>query len=103
MNRDLAGYAGEWPSFAWPNGERLAVSVVINFEEGAEQQVGDGDAESERIGEVLSVVGTGRRDFGQEQIFGYGMRAGVWRMADCLARNSLPATIFFCGQAVERS
>lgn len=103
MTRDLTGYGGAWPDFRWPDGQRLAVSVVLNFEEGAEQQVGDGDLKSERIGEVLSVVEAGRRDYGQEQIFGYGMRAGIWRMAECLRRNRVPATIFFCGRAVERS
>jgi hypothetical protein len=50
--RDLIGYGGRWPDLTWPNGARLAVSVVINFEEGAEMQVGDGDPSSERIGEV---------------------------------------------------
>ncbi len=103
MTRDLIGYGGDWPDFTWPNGSRLAVSLVVNFEEGAEQQVGDGDPESERIGEVLSVVASGRRDFGQEQIFAYGIRAGIWRMADCLARHGVHATIFFCGRAAERA
>lgn len=103
MTRDLLGWAGRWPDIVWPNGARLAVSVVINFEEGAEDQVGDGDPHSERIGEVISVVEPGRPDPGQEQIFGYGLRAGIWRMADELDRAALPATIFFCGRAVERS
>jgi peptidoglycan/xylan/chitin deacetylase (PgdA/CDA1 family) len=103
VTRDLIGYNGQWPDFVWPNGRRLAISLVINFEEGAEEQVSDGDARCERIGEVLSVVEPGRRDQGQEQIFGYGMRAGIWRMADCLKTAGLPATIFFCGRAVERS
>jgi peptidoglycan/xylan/chitin deacetylase (PgdA/CDA1 family) len=101
--RDLAGYAGKWPQFSWPGGARLAVSVVVNFEEGAELQVGDGDARSETIGEVVSVVPAGVRDIGQEQIFGYGTRAGLWRMLDALDAHSLPATFFFCGQAVQRS
>src|SRR5260370_16749715 len=79
MSRDLVGYGGSWPDMTWPNGSRLAVSVVVNFEEGAEWQVGDGDPRSEAIGEVLSVVPPGVRDQGQEQIFGYGMRAGLWR------------------------
>jgi peptidoglycan/xylan/chitin deacetylase (PgdA/CDA1 family) len=103
MTRDLLGYAGKWPDVVWPNGARLAVSLVINFEEGAEEQVGDGDARSERIGEVISVVEPGRADPGQEQIFAYGLRAGLWRMADRLDRARLPATIFFCGRAAERS
>jgi peptidoglycan/xylan/chitin deacetylase (PgdA/CDA1 family) len=101
-DRDLTGYGGRWPDFRWPNGARLAVSVVVNFEEGAEQQVGDGDAQSERMGEVISVVEPGKRDRGQEQIFAYGMRAGFWRMLDALERRKLPATFFCCGQAVER-
>lgn len=100
--RDLEGYGGAWPDITWPNGARLAVSVVINFEEGAELQVGDGDARSEAMGEVISVVPAGRRDQGQEQIFGYGMRAGLWRMLDALDETKIRATIFFCGRAVER-
>lgn len=103
MERDLRGYAGTWPDFAWPNGSRLAVSVVVNFEEGAELQVGDGDTSSELLGEVVSAVKPGIRDQGQEQIFGYGMRAGLWRMLDALDDHQMPATFFFCGRAVERS
>lgn len=100
--RDLRGYGGRWPDLRWPNGGRLAVSVVVNFEEGAEQQVGDGDPTSERVGEVLSVVPAGARDQGQEQVFGYGTRAGLWRMLRALDESALPATFFFCGRAVER-
>ena len=44
--RDLYGYGGRWPDLVWPGGSRLAVSIVVNFEEGAELQVGDGDAHS---------------------------------------------------------
>jgi peptidoglycan/xylan/chitin deacetylase (PgdA/CDA1 family) len=101
--RDLVGYGGRWPDLAWPNGARLAVSVVVNFEEGAELQVGDGDPASERIGEVISVVEPGVRDLGQEQIFAYGLRAGLWRVLDALDEAALPATFFFCGRAVERA
>ncbi|MBN8944657.1 MAG: polysaccharide deacetylase family protein [Rhizobiales bacterium] len=101
-SRDLLGYGGRWPDFRWPNGARLAVSVVVNFEEGAEWQVGDGDPRSERMGEVLSVVEAGRRDMGQEQIFAYGMRAGLWRMLDALDRSRLPSTFFMCGRAAQR-
>jgi peptidoglycan/xylan/chitin deacetylase (PgdA/CDA1 family) len=103
MTRDLIGYGGRWPDVVWPNGARLAVSVVINFEEGAEQQVLDGDTTSERIGEVISVVADGRRDPGQAQIFAYGTRAGAWRMADALRARAMPATIFACGRAAERA
>ena len=100
--RDLVGYGGCWPKFTWPNGGRLAASIVINFEEGAEMQVGDGDPASESIGEVVSVVEPGTRDLGQEQIFAYGMRAGLWRLLEALDDATLPATVFFCGRSVER-
>ena len=101
--RDLEGYGGRWPDMAWPGGSRLAVSVVVNFEEGAELQVGDGDPRSETMGEVMSVVPPGVRDMGQEQIFGYGLRAGLWRMLDALDEHAVKATFFFCGKAVDRS
>ncbi|MGZ2257112.1 polysaccharide deacetylase family protein [Roseobacter sp. A03A-229] len=103
MSRDLIGYGGAWPDLTWPDGNRLAVSVVVNFEEGAERQVSDGDPVSERIGEVLSVVPKGRPDPGQAQIFAYGTRAGAWRMADALRRHTIPATLFACGRAAERA
>ncbi|MEM6487957.1 MAG: polysaccharide deacetylase family protein [Pseudomonadota bacterium] len=101
--RDLVGYGAHPPSILWPNGARVAVSVVVNFEEGAEQQVGDGDPVSERVGEVLSVVAPGTRDMGQEQIFAYGMRVGLWRFLHALSATSTPATFYFCGRAAERA
>jgi peptidoglycan/xylan/chitin deacetylase (PgdA/CDA1 family) len=103
MSRDLIGYGGRWPDLRWPNGARLAVSVVVNVEEGAEQQVTDGDPTTERIGEVLSVVPEGRADPGQAQIFAYGTRAGAWRMVDALRRHRMRATLFACGRAAERA
>lgn len=101
--RDLIGYAGAPPQIIWPNGARVAVSVAVNFEEGAEMQVGDGDPTSERVGEVLSVVPDGQRDQGQEQIFAYGSRVGLWRFLDALKDTGTPATFLMCGRAVERS
>ena len=101
--RDLVGYGGSPPDLRWPNGARLAVSVVLNFEDGAELQVGDGDLASEPMGEVASVVPPGRRDQGQESLFAYGTRAGIWRMLRALDETDIRATIFFYGRAVERS
>jgi hypothetical protein len=89
-SRDLIGYGGRPPTVVWPNGARLAVSLVVNFEEGAELAIGDGDERNERAGEIASVVEPGQRDFGQEEMFAYGMRAGFWRFLDALARPSLP-------------
>ena len=52
-NRDLHGVGGRWPDLAWPGGARLAVSIVVNFEEGAELQVGDGEIDFKRLGDIL--------------------------------------------------
>jgi len=65
--------------------------------------VGDGDPRSERVGEVLSVVEPGTRDIGQEQIFAYGTRVGVWRFLEAQRQQQVPATFLFCGQAVKRT
>lgn len=101
--RDLVGYGANPPDIVWPNGARVAVSLVINFEEGSELQVGDGDDSSERIGEVISVVSEDKRDMGQEQIFSYGTRVGVWRFLSALSEYNMPATFYFCGRAVQRT
>ncbi|MDC7787617.1 polysaccharide deacetylase family protein [Rhodoplanes sp. TEM] len=100
--RDLVGYGGRPPAMVWPNGARVAVSLVVNFEEGAELAVGDGDEVSERIGEVVSVVAPGRRDLGQEEMFAYGTRVGLWRFLDAFDRHDRRATFYMCGRAVER-
>lgn len=103
MDRDLIGYGGHPPDLIWPNGARLAVSLVVNFEEGAEFSIEQGDPATERLGEVVSVVPDGARDSGMEQMFAYGMRAGVWRFLDAFAAHGMPATFFMCGRAIERA
>jgi len=100
--RDLTGYGGAPPAWKLPQDAKLAVSMVINFEEGAELAISDGDPSGERISEVLSVVPPGKWDQGNEQIFAYGMRAGIWRMLDWLARHDRAVTFYMCGRAVER-
>jgi len=101
--RDLVGYGAFPPRVTWPNGARLAVSVVVNFEEGAELSVGDGDAVNDVFGEVQSIVPPGRRDLPLEETFAYGLRAGLPRMIHALDANAIPATFMMCGRAVERS
>lgn len=102
-DRDLIGYGENRPVVSWPNGAKVAVSIVVNFEEGAEFSVEQGDPANERIGEVLSVVPDGVRDIGMEQIFAYGMRAGLWRFLDAFDEHDRKTTFFMCGRAVERA
>jgi peptidoglycan/xylan/chitin deacetylase (PgdA/CDA1 family) len=101
-SRDLVGYGGSPPAVRWPNGAKLAVSVAVNFEEGAESSIEAGDTAGESIGEVSTVIRPGLRDIGQEQLFAYGMRAGLWRVLDALARHDVKSTFWMCGYAVQR-
>ena len=103
MQRDLTGYGLDPPRLQWPGGADLAVSIVVNYEEGAELSIEAGDGESERIGEVISIVPPGARDIGQEQIFAYGLRAGLPRFLDAFDRHGVTATFFMCGRAVART
>jgi peptidoglycan/xylan/chitin deacetylase (PgdA/CDA1 family) len=100
--RDLLGYGRQRPTIVWPNGARIAVSLVLNFEEGAELAVEQADTETEKFGEVVSVQPPGARDFVQEQVFNYGMRVGLWRFLDAFERHATPVTLMMCGRAVER-
>jgi len=101
--RDLVGYGGKPPAWKQPNGARVAVSMVINFEEGAELSAGDGDSASERQAEITSIIEPGKWDQSTEQMFAYGMRAGIWRMLDWLKRHDRRITFYMCGRAIERA
>jgi peptidoglycan/xylan/chitin deacetylase (PgdA/CDA1 family) len=103
IDRDLHGYGSHPPHARLPNGAMAAVSLVVNFEEGAELSVSDGDPAGEHMAEIRSVIPEGRWDQGTEQQFAYGMRAGVWRVLDTLAHHGRHATFYMCGRAVERS
>ena len=98
----LMGYGGRWPDVTWPNGARVAVSLVVNYEEGAEYSASS-DASGERAGEVNSSLPPGMPDLAMEQMFAYGLRAGFWRVIGLLERFEAPATFLFCGRAVERT
>jgi peptidoglycan/xylan/chitin deacetylase (PgdA/CDA1 family) len=100
--RDLVGYGRRRPDIVWPNGGRVAVSLVLNFEEGAELAVEQADAETEKLGEVMSVQPPGVRDLVVEQVFSFGMRVGLWRFLEAFERHAMPVTLMMCGRAVER-
>ncbi|MDR3474123.1 MAG: polysaccharide deacetylase family protein [Devosia sp.] len=102
IQRDLIGYGRDRPDIVWPNGARLAISLSLNFEEGAELSIEEGDGETEQFGEVPSVQAPGVRDLVQEQTFDYGMRVGYWRFLEAFARHGFRATLQICGRAAER-
>lgn len=103
VGRNLVGYGRKRPDIRWPNGARVAISLTLNFEEGAELSIEAGDSETERFGEAPSVQPPGVRDLPQEQIFDYGMRVGLWRFLDALGEFKTPVTMQMCGLAVERA
>src|SRR6185437_7814094 len=100
--RDFRGYGGHPPPVRWPGGARVAVSFVVNFEEGAELSVSDGDERNEGAYEAVEEV-ENYPDLCQDSHFEYGTRAGWRRIAAALAEARALATISACGRAVERS
>lgn len=100
FRRDFLGYAGRPVDPRWPGGARLALSFVLNFEEGAEVSVTDGDPVNEAVYEVID-----RREGPDSCIdshFEYGTRAAWWRIMDLFDRYGVPLTVSSCGRAVER-
>ena len=88
------------PSANWPDGARVAVSVVVNVEEGAEMAVSRGDARNEPVYDMIASI-DGAPDLAAESHFDYGTRAGYWRIMDVLDRHQVSATINTCGEMGE--
>jgi allantoinase len=103
--RDLVGYGLRPPDPQWPGGARIAVNVVLNYEEGGENTPLDGDAASEAF--LHEVVGApasiGRRNLNAESMFEYGSRVGLWRVHRIFGEHGLPLTVFGVGRALERN
>ncbi|MBM3680616.1 MAG: hypothetical protein FJW81_04705 [Actinobacteria bacterium] len=99
--RDLAGYGRNRPAADWPDGARVALGLVLNYEEGAERSVEHGDGESETYLTEIAGVPRAGRDLITESIYAFGGRVGVWRVLDALEEAGTPATMFACGQTVE--
>ena len=103
MTRDLIGYGEKPPAVTWPGGARVAVNVVINYEEGSENRVEDGQGGRESMGEAPSPVPAAQRDLANESFFEYGSRAGFWRLLRVLDAQQVTGTVFACAVAFERN
>ena len=99
--RDFKGYGATLPALQWPGAARLAVSFVLNFEEGAEFSVADGDAVNEAVYEAIDRLAG--PDPCIDSHFEYATRTAWWRIADLFDRFAAPLTLSACGRAVERS
>ena len=103
--RDFVGYADRPPDILWPNGARLAVNFVLNYEEGSEYSMQDGDGRTDAaLSEVAQPrVPRGDRDLGAESMFEYGSRVGFWRIFRLFQEEKLPLTVFASALALERN
>ncbi len=103
--RNLIGYGSNPPNPNWPDGKRLAVQIVLNYEEGAENCILHGDLASEAF--LSDIVGAearkGVRHMSMESVYEYGSRAGVWRLLRMFEKYQVPVTVFAVGMAVERN
>ncbi len=99
VSRDYFGYGQFPPKFRWPNGNKLALSVVFNYEEGSEHSV-PVDGTVEQIGE-FGPVDVETRDVGMESVYEYGQRVGIWRILGLLKKYGVKATFFATARALE--
>ncbi len=100
--RDLVGYGPSPPAFVWPDGARVAVNMVLVYEEGSESSVLWGDDRNEGWGEYAAAgVQPPQRDRGTEAHYEYGSRAGVWRLARIFDEAGVPVTVSAAAVALE--
>jgi len=98
--RDFLGYGNRLPAVRWPEGRALAVSFVVNFEEGGEFSMADGDERNEAVYEVIDRQAA--VDPCIDSHFEFGTRVGWWRVAELFAEHEAVFTLSSCGRAVER-
>jgi allantoinase len=102
--RDFVGYGRTAPHPHWPGDANIAVQFVLNYEEGGENCVLDGDAGSESfLSEIVPAQSFPNRHMSMESLYEYGSRAGVWRVLRIFERRGLPLTIFGVARAMQRN
>jgi allantoinase len=103
--RDLIGYGANPPHPQWPGDAKIALQIVLNYEEGSEYSIPDGDDTSEiYLREVPGAsMGKGMRDLQVESVYEYGSRVGFWRLMRLFREKELKVTIFGAALALERN
>lgn len=103
--RDFRGHGPNPPDAAWPGGAKIAISIVLNYEEGGENCLLHGDAQSEAF--LSDIAGAaqwpGQRHWNMESIYDYGARAGFWRLHRLFVERSIPVTIYGVTSALARN
>ncbi|MDA7594196.1 allantoinase PuuE [Candidatus Pelagibacter sp.] len=102
--RDMVGYGYNDLKVVWPNNARLAVQIVLNYEEGAENCVLNGDKQSEVfLSEIIGAQPIKGRHINMESLYEYGSRRGFWRIHKLFQEKKIPITIFGVGMALEKN
>src|SRR5688572_22380194 len=102
-SRDYRGYGENPPHPHWPGNARIAVQFVLNYEEGGENSVVNGDAASETfLSEIIGAPAFKSRHMSMESIYEYGSRAGVWRILKLFKKYNMPLTVFAVAMALEK-
>lgn len=100
--REIAGYGEHPPKVEWQGGAKVAVQVVINYEEGSEKTYAMGDGENDILYELPFAV-EGQRDLAVESMYEYGARAGIWRLMRVFDHAGVPITWFAAAVALQRN
>ena len=102
--RDMIGYGSKTPTIKWPNNAKLALQIVLNYEEGSESSVLHNDKYSETfLSEIIGAQPVKGRHINMESFYEYGSRRGFWRIHELFQENKIPVTIFGVGMALERN
>jgi allantoinase len=102
--RDMIGYGSKNQKTKWPNNARIAVQIVLNYEEGAESCILNGDSNSEVfLSEIIGAQPVKGRHINMESLYEYGSRAGFWRLHKLFQEKKIPITIFGVGMALEKN
>ena len=103
-SRDFIGYADQPPTVVWPDEARVAINFCINYEEGGELCILNGDDRSEvRVSDVAVNTRMGNRDLNIESSYEYGARVGYWRLLKAFNDRGLKATVNLVGLAGEQN
>ena len=102
--RDMVGYGKKLPKVKWPNNAKLALQIVLNYEEGSENCVLHGDRTSEVfLSEIIGAQPVKGRNINMESLYEYGSRRGFWRIHKLFQEKKIPITIFGVGMALEKN
>ena len=103
-SRDMVGYGSNELKISWPNNARIAVQIVLNYEEGAENCVLNGDKHSEVfLSEIIGAQPIKGRHVNMESLYEYGSKRGFWRLHKLFQEKKIPITIFGVGMALEKN